>query len=82
MAQVVGDEWHDIMIDVSVRPPFCTELFDPAVTPNYDGPLLEFGDCGSQYSQVYFILFKLIGEAVSAATSRGCGGSALADVVE
>lgn len=60
---VTGDEWMMIMDDCSVVPPMCTPIFDSTVH-GYNGPDMSFGDCGSEFSPVYFISFKLIGEAI------------------
>jgi hypothetical protein len=52
-----GDEWHDLMEDCALQPPYCTPNF---VT--HDGRLLSYGDCGMTFSPVYFLSFKILCE--------------------
>ena len=61
---ITGDEWMDVMTDCAVQPPFCTPLFNKSADPYYDGPELSFGDCGSEISRPWFLIFKLVCESV------------------
>jgi hypothetical protein len=47
---VLGDEWHEMMIDCSVQPPFCNTVL----------PGLAIGDCGTPFAPSFFLAFKLM----------------------
>ena len=47
---VFGDEWHEMMIDCSVQPPFCDTVL----------PSLSSGDCGTPLAPLYFLSFKFV----------------------
>eukprot|EP00281_Chroomonas_sp_CCMP1168_P027748 CAMPEP_0206246660 /NCGR_PEP_ID=MMETSP0047_2-20121206/19385_1 /ASSEMBLY_ACC=CAM_ASM_000192 /TAXON_ID=195065 /ORGANISM="Chroomonas mesostigmatica_cf, Strain CCMP1168" /LENGTH=603 /DNA_ID=CAMNT_0053672113 /DNA_START=264 /DNA_END=2072 /DNA_ORIENTATION=+ len=53
---IQGDEWHQIMHDASVQPPFCTDQF----------PGVDYGDCGIDFgaSVIMFVGFKIVAEFV------------------
>ena len=59
---VTGDEWMILMQDLSVQPPFCTLRFKKEFEPSYQGPGRSWGDCGSDFAWVYFVLLKLVCE--------------------
>lgn len=46
-----GEEWHVLMDDCLVQPPYCTKRFV------VDGKELSYGDCGSSFAPVYFLAF-------------------------
>jgi len=52
-----GDEWHDLMEDCALQPPYCTPNFVA-----HDGRILSYGDCGLAYSPVFFLCFKVLCE--------------------
>jgi hypothetical protein len=61
---VLMDEWVDLMNDASVAPPSCTIKFDNQTTVGYHGITYSWGDCGSEYAPILFVIFKLTCEAV------------------
>ena len=63
-----------MMYDLRVQPPACTKFFTAAVhgMSDYD---YSFGDCGSSFSDLYFVVFKIICECmVSPARKRDAAG--------
>lgn len=52
-----GDEWHQLMEDCALQPPYCTQNFVAA-----DGRVLSYGDCGLPMSPIYFMSFKVLCE--------------------
>jgi voltage-dependent calcium channel L type alpha-1D len=52
-----GDEWHELMEDCALQPPFCTSHFVAR-----DGRVLSYGDCGVAYSPLFFVSFKVLCE--------------------
>eukprot|EP00961_Rhodomonas_salina_P276351 3733253-Rhodomonas_salina.2 len=69
---VTGDEWMLLMEDCSVMPPSCTHRFQKEwaydgvtyIEYSYDGDDLSFGDCGSPYARIFFMVFMLVCESV------------------
>ena len=51
---VLGDEWHQLMLDCSVRPPFC----DASI------PGLQHGDCGTSNAPFFFVAWMIVVNAV------------------
>ena len=50
---LVGEEWHDLMHECGIQPPFCTLQFDGYT----------FGDCGYQtITPAFFIMLKVLCE--------------------
>jgi len=71
---VTGDEWQDMMYDLRVQPPSCTKLFTADVHGMSDYNY-SFGDCGSSFSDLYFVVFQIICQCmVRMACGRGGGG--------
>ena len=61
---VAGGDWEYLMRDCQVQPPYCTKVFKKSEVYGYQGPDYEFGDCGSIWAVVYWILFKIVFESV------------------
>jgi len=59
---VTGDEWHVLMIDLSVQEPYCNTIFTKNAVPGYNGPDRTWGDCGQTMSPVFFLFIKLLCE--------------------
>ena len=59
---VTGDEWHVLMKDLSVQPPFCDLIFNEESVTGYSGPPRQWGDCGQTPAPVFFLIVKLVCE--------------------
>ena len=46
----LGDEWHLMMIDLAVQPPFCDRVL----------PGLSKGDCGTPFAPSFFLVYKFV----------------------
>eukprot|EP00756_Hemistasia_phaeocysticola_P059260 Hpha_TRINITY_DN35_c0_g1::TRINITY_DN35_c0_g1_i1::g.109993::m.109993/K04857/CACNA1S; voltage-dependent calcium channel L type alpha-1S len=59
------DNWHLLMHDTEIQPPYCTSVRDWKYTHNqadWDGPYSDHNDCGRPaLSRVYFLGFFLLG---------------------
>eukprot|EP00960_Hanusia_phi_P077259 768671-Hanusia_phi.AAC.6 len=63
-----------MMYDLRVQPPSCTKLFTADVHGMSDYNY-SFGDCGSSFSDLYFVVFQIICQCmVRMACGRGGGG--------
>jgi hypothetical protein len=64
---VTGDDWHVMMSDHSVQWPECTLAFNEENVIGWTawkGEPLEFTDCGSPYSFIYWVVLKVVCESI------------------
>ena len=63
---LTGDEWQEMLEDLSILPPFCTYQFSSDYIFGYSGKNYSFGDCGfyKTGTAIYFVCFKLICEGM------------------
>eukprot|EP00960_Hanusia_phi_P044239 756535-Hanusia_phi.AAC.3 len=63
---LTGDEWQEMLEDLSVQPPFCSYQFSSLYISGYTGKNYSFGDCGfyKTGTTIFFICFKLICEGM------------------
>jgi hypothetical protein len=61
---LAGDDWHELVMDVSVQHPACTTRFDAAHVYGWTGQQYSFGDCGHRYARYFFLVHVFVIHAI------------------